>query len=89
VLEKEISIIKKIMDFTDVVLLCEKTYLTSYLASYLHELAKETNSYYENTRILDDEDDRRMKARALLLLQVSRVLEKGLDLMGVEVLKRI
>lgn len=87
--EAELSLIKKILDFPDVVELCEESYLTSHLATYLYQLAKQINAYYESTRVLDDEDNERKMARLALFNQAGETLGRGLELLGIETPEQI
>ena len=85
----ELALIKRLVDFNDVVRLCGHTYLTNHLAKYLFELAKGANQYYEKVRVLQDEDEERQKARVALISEIVKTLEKGLNLLGVQVPERI
>jgi arginyl-tRNA synthetase len=89
VLPMEVAIMKKVLDFSDIVRLCAETYYTSHLAKYLIELAKLANQYYESERILDDADAKRKGARVLLVARVSETLAQGLNLLGIQVPERI
>ncbi len=88
-LDLEKSLMKKVLDFSDVVKLCAETYYTSHLAKYLFELAKLANGYYETVRILDDENMERKTARLMLIARVAQTIEKGLGLLGIKVPERI
>jgi len=88
-LPSEVAIMKKILDFNDIVVLCAETYYTSHLAKYLIELAKLANQYYEGVRILDDADEARKNARLILIRRIAEVIEKGLGLLGIQVPERI
>lgn len=83
------GLVKKILDFGDVVALCADTYYTSHLAKYLFELAKLGNQYYEAHRILEDDNKARQAGRLGLLLAVSETLKKGLGLLGITVPERM
>lgn len=87
--EPEMRLIKKVLDFNDVVALCAETYYTSHLAKYLFELAKEANGYYEHVRILEDENVNRREQRCFVIKRVSETLKKGLGLLGITVPERI
>lgn len=87
--EEEVGLIKKIFDFSDVLERCADARLTSPLAKYLYELAKEANQYYEKTRILSDANEKRRSERLFLVGAASLVLKKGMEILGVEALDRI
>jgi len=52
------------------------------LAHYLHDLASEFHSWYNNSQFLVDDDDTR-NARLNLVAAVGQVLRNGLELIGV------
>lgn len=83
------ALLKKVLDFGDIVALCVETCYTSHLAKYLAELAKLGNQYYESVRILDDENVERRNARLVLIGAVAETLTKGLSLLGIQVPERI
>jgi len=87
--ELEIELMKKILDFTDVIKLCADTYLTSHLAKYLLDLSKLGSQYYETTPILADENAPRRNARLVLVSCLAATIQKGLGLLGIETAERI
>ncbi len=87
--EMKTTIMKKVLDFDDIVALCAQTRFTSHLAKYLFELAKLGSQYYESVRILDDENISRRNGRLLLINSVAQTLTTGLGLLGIQVPERI
>lgn len=87
--ELKTAIMKKVVDYSDIVELCAQTNLTSHLAKYLFELAKLSSQYYESVRILDDENIARRNGRLFLIYSVANTLTAGLKLLGIEVPERI
>ncbi len=85
----DLGIIKKILDFTDVLELCAQTYITSHLAKYSYELAKLSNQLYETTPIIQDENKERKMARLLLIQKAAETLKHGLLLLGIKTSERI
>ena len=58
------------------------------IATYLYELAREMNRYYETTRIKESPDS--VKAHRInMLKKVSYVFADGLNLLGIEVPERM
>lgn len=88
-LDIEKQLIKKTLDFKDVVILSVSTAFTSHLAKYLLNLAKLANQYYESVRILEDQNRARRDGRLLLISSVAGTIEKGLGLLGIKVPPRI
>lgn len=83
---KEKTILLKLMEYPDVVRLAARDLEPHKIASYLYELAKEMNRYYENTKIATPEVPETEKhARLCLLQKVSQVFTGGLSLLGIEV----
>ena len=89
-------LMKKMIDFGDVIELCVATNLTSHMAKYLLELAKLGSQYYESVRILDDSpageqasNIARRNGRLLLIESVAKTLTAGLKLLGIAVPERI
>lgn len=85
----KIGLMKKMLDFDDVVSLCVETRYTSHLAKYLFELAKLGNQYYEMHRILEDENKERQAGRLALVGAIAQTLTEGLSLLGIQVPERI
>ncbi|PIR88601.1 MAG: arginine--tRNA ligase [Candidatus Harrisonbacteria bacterium CG10_big_fil_rev_8_21_14_0_10_44_23] len=79
----EISIVKKLLDFPDVVMLCQESNLTSHLAKHLLDLAHTLNSYYESVPVLSAPKDKK-SARLYLVKKANQVLEAGLCLLGID-----
>jgi len=86
---KEEKLMKRLLEFQDAVEKCAEQNALNGLALYLYELSNDANRFYESVRVLDDEDAERRNARLVLISVVSTVLKTGLNLLGIEVLKRI
>ena len=80
---QERILMRHLLDFPYAIDRASTEYSPNILALYLRELAEHTNRYYEQTRILDDEDVSRKGARILLISVVARVLAHGLLLLGI------
>lgn len=87
--KEEVDLIRKILEFPDVVKEAHDTLLTSNLANYLYALAGLANKFYETTPVLKDEDGPRRSAKLELIFQVNKILERGLGFLGIKVLKNI
>jgi arginyl-tRNA synthetase len=66
-----------------------RTYNPSLIANYLYELAKEFNQFYHDHSILNAEQQETVSLRLLLVEAVSRIIESGMDLLGIEVPERM
>lgn len=84
--EAEKAIIAKLLDYPSIVSLSARDLEPHRIASYLYELAREMNRYYESTPIATGEvSDEQKSARLGILKKVSQVFTHGLDLLGIEV----
>ncbi|HEX4104107.1 MAG TPA: arginine--tRNA ligase [Candidatus Paceibacterota bacterium] len=83
------ALIRRIIEFPDVVVRAGELYSTSVLATYLYKLAVAMNKFYETTPILKDENAARRDARLVLLDTAARVLQRGLGLLGVRTPEKI
>lgn len=86
--EAEKAIIVRLLDYPDVVKLAARDLEPHKVASFLYELARDLNRYYETTRINESEPNQKW-ARLELLKKVSFVLENGLGILGIEVPTRM
>ena len=86
--EAEKDIVLKLTEYPDVVRLAARDLEPHKVATYLYELARELNRYYETTRVADA-DEREKKARLDVLSRVSYVFGHGLGLLGIEVPSRM
>ena len=85
---KEISPLHKyIVRFPEVVLHASTARQSHYIATYLIDLAREFNSFYGNTIVLDGSSDEAYKIA--LVKATSQTLKKGLELLGIPVPERM
>lgn len=86
--ESEKTVIATLLEYPDVVHLAARDLEPHKVATYLYELAREMNRYYETTRISDSEPVSK-SARLDLLEKVSHVFSHGLGVLGIEVPSRM
>jgi len=82
--EAEKAVILKLLEYPEVVRLAARDLEPHKVASYLYELARDLNRYYETTRVSDAAGDEKT-VRLTLLGKVSHVFDHGLSLLGIEV----
>ncbi|MGC9598956.1 MAG: arginine--tRNA ligase [Minisyncoccia bacterium] len=87
--ELELAVIRKIMEFPDVVSHAAERHLPSGVAAYLYKFASLVNRFYETTPVLKEKDAARRNARLALVRVASEVLIKGLALLGVRAPEKI
>jgi len=85
----DIAVMKKILEFSDVLDTCMQILSSHPLAEYLFSLANELNAFYEKNPILKDEDAKRRKQRLYMLRISADVLQQGLELLGIQAPKQI
>ncbi len=83
---EEMAILRWIYRFPEVATQAAKTYSPNLIASYLFELAKRFNNFYNNVQILGKDNE---GFRLNLVEATSIVLKNGLNLLGIEALERM
>ncbi|MDD5508876.1 MAG: arginine--tRNA ligase [Bacteroidales bacterium] len=86
---KEISLIKLLADFPDVVKEAEAMYNPSVVAAYVYVLAKEYNQFYHDHSILKAGDPHIVHFRIELSRFVGNVINTAMGLLGIEVPERM
>jgi len=87
--EKEISLIRIMYDYPDILTEAARTLNPSLLANFLYELAKEFNQFYHDHSILSAETDGQVSQRLLLIESAGNIIESGMELLGIEVPERM
>ncbi len=84
----EVSVLHKyILRFPEIVLRAQKEREPHHVATYLIEIAREFNSFYGNTQILDGTSDEPYKLA--LTEMTSRILQRGLWMLGITTPERM
>ncbi len=84
--DKEIELIKELNEFKNVVNDSAKTLNPALIANYTYNLAKNFNSYYQDTPIIkSDSDEKTKKFRLKLSQNVALVIKTALGLLGIDV----
>jgi arginyl-tRNA synthetase len=86
--EPEKAILSKVGEYPDVIKLGARELEPHKIATYLYELARELNRYYETTRVAESEPHEKT-ARLSVLKKVSHVFTHGLNILGIEVPSRM
>lgn len=88
--QKELELIKLLLEFKAVVNEAAQEHAPSVIAQYAYELAKEYNQYYHDHPILKEGVDAKDREfRLLLSSQVSVMLKKAMGLLGIDVPERM
>lgn len=87
--EKEESLIQLLSEFPGVVKQAGDEYSPAVIANYIYDLVKEYNQFYHDHSILKEENETIRNFRLVLSDNVSRVVRKGMQLLGIEVPDRM
>ena len=84
--EAEKTVAAKLLEYPEVIRLSARDLEPHKIATYLYELAREMNRYYEHTPVATgDVTDEQRAARLQLLKKVSHIFVHGLSILGIEV----
>ncbi|HCW32359.1 MAG: arginyl-tRNA synthetase, arginyl-tRNA synthetase [Candidatus Peregrinibacteria bacterium GW2011_GWF2_39_17] len=86
---EEIALLKKLQLYPELVLDAAQDYRIHSIAIYLNELAQLANSFYTKTPVLEGTSPELRIARLQLVTGVTQVLKNGLNILGIEAVKRM
>ena len=92
---QEINLIKKILQWPKIVSLCNTNLEVHYIPFYLYELSSEFHSFWnigkdnDNFKIIDHPDENLTKSRLFLLQKLYIILKIGLNILDVEIPKKM
>ncbi len=81
--EEEMSIMKKILYFEDVLKDCAKEFEPHRMVYYLLDISRIFHYFYEKHKVLV-EDERIRKARIFIARAVAKIIKRGLSILGVD-----
>ncbi|MBO4243043.1 MAG: arginine--tRNA ligase [Clostridiales bacterium] len=87
--DEEYSVIKALADFEDAVKKAANSNEPFMISRQIALIARNFNRFYNNSRILGDEDSDMIKARLALCDAVCTTIKSGLDLLGIDVVERM
>ncbi len=87
--EDEKRIAKKCMALGSIVLQSAKTYEPHRLCTYLYELASNYHSFYEKCPVLSESNEDVLETRLALSSLVSKVLAKGMEVLGITIIEKM
>lgn len=87
--DSEINLAIKILEFEEVVLLISQKGTPHILCKYLYQLATRFSHVYENCSILFSKKIKTRKSRLKLSILTARILKKGLNMLGIAVVKKM
>jgi arginyl-tRNA synthetase len=77
-----------IFEYEQVILDTAKNNTPHLIANYAYNLTKTFNSFYNNTRILDDNEEVKL-ARIQLVIMFKQVVSDAMSILGIELPKRM
>ncbi len=86
---REIAVLKLLVQFPSVFERAAAELRPHLVANYMHSLADVFNEFYQNLRVLQAESAKERNARIMLVNASKNVLEIGLNLLGIEAVKRM
>ena len=86
---KEKDLLKRITLFPDVVKEAGDKYSPAIIANYCYELVKEFNQFYHEYSILSEPDEDKRNFRLVLSATVAEIVNKGMNLLGIEMPERM
>ena len=92
---QEINLIKKILQWPKIVNLCNSNFEVHYIPFYLYELSSEFHSYWnmgkenDNFKIIEHSNENLSKSRLFLLQKLYIVLKTGLNILDVDIPKKM
>jgi arginyl-tRNA synthetase len=88
--ESEKAVIAKLLEYPEVIRLSARDLEPHKIATYLYELGREMNRYYEQTPVATGNvSDGEKAARLGLLKKVSHIFAHGLGILGIEIPERM
>lgn len=85
----EISLLKKLIQFPEIIEDTARDYQIHHLTTYLYELAQIFTEFYESMPVLTAETEELRKARLALVFASQNILGRGLNLLGISAPKRM
>ncbi|OGZ26932.1 MAG: arginine--tRNA ligase [Candidatus Nealsonbacteria bacterium RIFOXYB1_FULL_40_15] len=85
--KEEKNLARKIQQYPFVLEKAAESFSPNLISNYLFDLSKEFNSFYENIPVLKAEENKSL--RLSLVYSASLILEKGLEILGIEVPEEI
>lgn len=87
-LSEEMDLVKKLLNFQDIVIESAKSRSPHKIVFYLLDLASDLHSYYKKNKILTD-NEHLTSARLYLIICVQVVMKNGLQILGIKAPRRM
>lgn len=87
--ETEVKLAIKLLEFEEIILIIEKKGTPHIMCNYLYQLATHFSTFYENCSILFSKKIKTCKSRLKLSFLTAKTLKKGLNILGIKILKKM
>lgn len=82
--DRELTVLRKLIQYPEVVAQVTKDYLPNNLCNYLFELSQTFNSFYQEVPVSQEQDLKIREFRLQLITATAQVIRNGLYLLGIE-----
>lgn len=82
--EEDISIIKTLISFKEILNFSEKDFAPHHITTYLLDLAGKFHNYYNKYKIIDKTNQNKTFSRVVLIKEIAFVIKNGLEILGIE-----
>ncbi len=86
---KEKSLLKQVHNYPEIVEEAGINYSPAVIANYIYDLVKEYNQFYHDHNILREEKETIRSFRLMLSEMIAKIVESGMNLLGIEVPDRM
>ncbi|MCK5822108.1 MAG: arginine--tRNA ligase [Bacteroidales bacterium] len=87
--EKEISLIRKLYEYPDLLNEAGNQYSPALIANYLYDLVKEFNQFYQHHQIIKEDNATKRAFRLALSNFVAKNINDGMSILGIEMPERM
>ena len=87
--QSEINLSIKLLEFEEIILLISQKGTPHILCEYLYQLATSFSNFYESCSILFSKKIKISKSRLKLSILTAKTLKKGLNMLGIKILKKM
>lgn len=86
--KEELDLMRKIYQFSEIIIKSAKQYSPNFITTYLYELASIYNLFYQKYPILKAENNAK-KTRLILTQATANTIKKGLEILGIKTLEKM
>ena len=82
--DQESAVLRKLVQFPEIVSQVSQEYLPNALCNYLFELSQNFNAFYQEIPVIQETDEQLRSFRLNLITATAQVISNGLYLLGIE-----